>query len=346
MNFSVTSNQPISNDIKKRVEVVKESITNYQNLYESIFSDGVSTMVSLELGMPYYIQHASSGKILTTNEDNDIFLQDKPKKLTTFQEWTFEKADIDDSSNGDTPYRITSNYTNMCMSYDTSGNLLTSDYEIKLLECIDKKSLWRVENQNNAYKKIMINGSTKTMEYTIVDNVLKLSDTKTNYSNSILNAQSWIIKPNISSIVKMKNDISMEINEIKNLVKKILPSNVNYKSAIKSNAHRLLKTMDTLDQTIIDIEKKRKHIAENNPEYDEELLEGTYQNMTIDTNAKFYNYSIYLLVILVISIIMLYIYNNPYENGIDSIILFISILILMYYLYDYFNLKQKILKLI
>jgi hypothetical protein len=373
MNFSITTNQPISDDIKKRIDSVRESITNFQILHESIFNDGISTIVSLDLGLPYYIQHVSSGKVITmlNDKNNNLILEDKPNVLTKFQEWNFKKSET--NKDVDNLYTITSNKNNMCLSYGITS--ITSTHEIKMLNCTDKNSLWTIENQNDAYKVIKIYPSTKTLEYSPVNDYLIINNITTNLNSggidvfeknqptsddnktptdeyspqdflnlnnlqsSIFNNQSWIIKPSISGIIQMRNDLTTEINNIKNLVGNILPSKDNYKSAMTSNANKLIQLMNTFEQSIVDLDNKRQHIIENNPEYDHEILEGKFQNSTLDTNTQFYKYSMYLIFAVFITISMIYIYLNPEETSLDMFMLAFALFILMYYIYDYFKRK-------
>jgi len=368
MNFSINANQPISDDIKKRIDSVRESITTFHNLHESVFNDGISTMTSLDLGLPYYIQHVSSGKILTMadDEDNNLILENKPSIFTQFQEWNFKKSET--QTDVDNLYTITSNKNNMCLSYNRTS--ITNSHEIKMLNCNDDNSLWTIENQNDAYKLIKIYPSTKTLEYLPVENLLNINDitasltssgenvsydtTITNdnegpisqfltqeSSNPIFNNQSWIIKPTISGIMQMRNDLTTEINDIKNLVINLLPSGDNYASAITSNATKLIQTMNALEQSIVDIDNKRKELIENNPDYDPTILEGKYQNTTLDTNTQFFNYSMYFIFAVFITISIIYIYLNPEETSLDMFMLVLALFILMYYIYDYIKRKYK-----
>jgi len=338
MNFSITANQPISDDIKKRIESVRESITQFQILQESIFNEGVSTMVSLDLGLPYYIQHVSSGKVLTMLDDpsHNLVLENKPITFTKFQEWHFKKSETHTDINN--LYTISSNKNELCLSYDTTS--ITGSHVIKILECTDTKSLWKVENQSDAYKTIKTYPSEKTVEYNS-NNELILNVTN-NRLNDIKNEQSWIIKPTIEGFIQMRNDLTREINNIKVLVNNILPNGKSYKSAMESNAERLIQTMNTLEQTLVALDEKRKHIAENNPEYDPVLLEGKFQNATLDTNTRFYKYGMYLIFAIFITISVIYIYFNPEETSLDMFMLIFAIFILIYYIYDYIKKKYKV----
>ena len=391
MNFSINVNQPISDDIKKRIDSVRESITTFHNLHESVFNDGISTMTSLDLGLPYYIQHVSSGKILTmaNDEDNNLILENKPSIFTQFQEWNFKKSETQSDVNN--LYTITSNKNNMCLSYNRTS--ITNSHEIKMLNCNDDNSLWTIENQNDAYKLIKIYPSTKTLEYLPVDDLLNINDISAylnssgeNFSydsrtsgetyksvdlsvrnnpandatqnandiqkpiaeyltregsSAIFNNQSWIIKPTISGIMQMRNDLNTEINNIKNLVINILPSGENYTSAMRSNSTKLIQTMNALEQSIVDIDNKRKELIENNPDYDPTILEGKYQHTTLDTNTQFYKYSMYFIFAVFITISIIYIYLNPEETSLDMFMLVFALFILMYYIYDYIKRKYK-----
>jgi len=126
------------------------------------------------------------------------------------------------------------------------------------------------------------------------------------------------------------------------LVNNILPNGKSYKSAMESNAERLIQTMNTLEQTLVALDEKRKHIAENNPEYDPVLLEGKFQNATLDTNTRFYKYGMYLIFAIFITISVIYIYFNPEETSLDMFMLIFAIFILIYYIYDYIKKKYKV----
>ena len=341
------SNNSVNNVIKLRIENVNKSIEQYKQLHNSIFGNRIFTNVNLHLGLPYYIQHAESKKVLTMGNTSGypLFLEDKPKNLKTSQEWIITNID---PSNIGVDYTITSNKNkSKCISY-YDNEITTPGYTLKMLDCDNQNSNfnWKIKNYNDAYKNIVVGTNTAF----VLDNLSKeLDDGTTEYtiginnmlldSNSI-NSQCWIIKPTPSSFLKMRDDIYKEIVEIKNLVKNILPNKVNNNAEIGINSMKIEETILKIDDEMAKLAYKTQQIMDNNPDYDPELLEGKYQYTKLNTNTNFYKYVVYIFFALFIIVSLIYIYINPDETSLDMFIVSLAVFILMYYIYDYFKNKK------
>ena len=176
----------------------------------------------------------------------------------------------------------------------------------------------------------------------LVINNMSLGDTTRTMPIDSINTQAWVIMPSPFAFFKKRDDIYLEINEIKNLVKKTLPSKVTNEAAIDSNVLKINKTIVQLENAITELDRKTTEAYTNNPNYDPEILEGNYQHSTLYSNSKFYHYSAYILFSIFIIVSLIYIYINPTETSLDIFILALSLLILVYYIYDYVKRGKKI----
>ena len=349
------SNSSVSADIKLRIENLNKSIVQYKELQNTIFGNRIYTNVNLHLGLPYYIQHAESKKVLTMGNISGypLFLEDKPQVLKPSQEWII--TNIDPSNNG-INYTITSNTNKTkCISY-IDNEVTPQGYTLKIIDCGSanananansiSNSNWKIDNYNDAYKNIMVGQNTAfvldnslnnltddtTEDKLIINNILLESET--------INSQCWIIKPNPSAFFKMRDDIYKEIIKIKNLVKNILPNKVNNNAEIKFNSMKIEETILKIDDEMAKLAYKTQQIIDNNPDYDPELLEGKYQYTKLNTNTSFYNYIMYIFFALFIIVSLIYIYIHPDETSLDMFIVSLAVFILMYYIYDYFKNKK------
>jgi len=345
-----------SNDIKKRLESVNTSMVKYRELHNSIFNanDSDIALMTLKSGLPYYIKHALTGKLLTmsTNIHNTLTLENKPSannplEIKKTQEWNLTDTDSTDTDSTDNRFKISSNIaidTNTkCLSYDNLASTVTT-YQPKILNYQVDKSIWSISN-NNSYKTIKV-GINPTLVLDFSDNKLEINkldiQSTLTLQNNIINTQYWIIMPSPLAFLKLRDDIYTEINEIKNLVKTILPNKVNNNAAIGSNVFKINETIVQLENAITELDRKTTEAYTNNPDYDPEILEGNYQHTTLDVNSKFYHYSAYILFAIFIIASLIYIYINPDETSLDIFMLALSILILLYYIYDYFKRKPKV----
>lgn len=339
----------LGREIKTRIAGVNKSILEYRALHNSIFNDNgtVITQVSLNLGLPYYIEHALTGKILTmsNNKNNTLTLENKPTALNPLkksQEWNIISVPESTTSSTNTMYKISSNTTvdnnNKCLSYDNAGST-----HPKILNFQTTTSIWKI-TENNAYKTIGVGLNTARV-LDVSDNLLELNnldlgDATRTLSINRIDTQSWIIMPSPLAFFKKRDAIYLEMNELKNLVKKTLPTKVNNNEAIASNVFKINETIIELEKAITALDLKTTQINMNNPEYDPEILEGNYQHTTLYTTSTFYTYVAYILFSLFIIASLIYIYINPDETSLDMFMVALSIFILLYYIYDYFNSKQ------
>jgi hypothetical protein len=339
-----------SNEINLRIERVNKSIIEYRKLHNSIFNDSgsVITEVSVNLGLPYYIEHALTGKVLTmsNNATGTLTLENKPPVLNKNQEWNIINLDPTNTSMANTLYKISSNitvdHTKKCLSYDNSGSTYPT-----ILNFANNTSVWKISN-NNSYKTIQVGVNTTSVrvldaaDNKLVINNMSLGDTTRTMPIDSINTQAWVIMPSPFAFFKKRDDIYVEISEIKNLVKKTLPSKVTNEAAMDSNVLKINKTIVQLENAITELDRKTTEAYTNNPNYDPEILEGNYQHSTLYSNSKFYHYSAYILFSIFIIVSLIYIYINPTETSLDIFILALSLLILVYYIYDYVKRGKKI----
>lgn len=330
MDFSLTKEQPISNEIKSKIQSVTEKIDKYSNLHEELYNDGVITNVSLDLGIPYYIQHVVTGEILQTDTANNITLTTADlNNLNEFQSWNIKKKD----ENSDTlSYMITSNKTNKCISYVSQTLTTNSIYVLKMMSCNEQLSSWHITNYSNSYKSLLIeNDRTKTLDFS--NNILSISDVSLDLNDN----QSWIIRPLPSELTQMRTNISNEVNDIYNLVKKIMTNKTNFQSAMVFNVNKLTQTMNQLKQTEELYEAKKQKLEEETPNYDSKILEGNYQSTLLTSNSSFYRYIVYLFFSIFVVGSVIFIYIKPEESNLDMFMLAFAISILLYYIYDYYK---------
>ena len=334
MEFTLTQGQPISNEIKSKIENVTEKINDYSNLHEAVYNDGIFTNVSLDLGIPYYIQHVETGGILQIDADNNIILtRENLNMLTERQMWNIKKTDeMPDTLS----YTITSNKTNNCLSYVANTLTTGSVYQLKMMECINNNSSWSIID-NNSYKSLLIkNDRTKTLDFS--NNSLNISD----FLIETNNYQIWIIKPTPAGLKQMRTNISNEVNDIYNLVKKIMPNKTNFQNAIALNVNKLTETMNKLEEAEELYRTKKQKLEEETPNYDSEILEGNYQTTLLTSNSSFYRYIVYLFFSIFVIGSVIFIYMKPEESNLDMFMLAFAISILLYYIYDYYKGKMNI----
>lgn len=330
MEFTLTQGQPISNKIKSKIENVTEKINDYSNLHKAVYNNGTLTNVSLDLGIPYYIKHVETGGILQIDADNNISVLDieNLNMLTERQMWNIKKIDeIPDTLS----YIITSKKTNKCLSYVSNTLTTGSSYQLKMMDCNNTNSSWNIVN-NNSYKSLLIkNDSTKTLDFS--NNSLNISD----FLIETNNYQSWIIKPTPAGLKQMRTNINNEVNNIYNLVKKIMPNKTNFQSAIAINVNKLTETMNKLQQAEELYNTKKEKLEEETPNYDSEILEGNYQTTLLTSNSSFYRYVVYLFFSIFVIGSVIFIYMNPEESNLDMFMIAFAISILLYYVYDYYK---------
>lgn len=330
MNFTSKKGQPISNEIKSKIEKVTEKIDNYSNLHESVYNDGIVTNISLDLGIPYYIQHVETRGILQTDRENNITLTSANlNNLNDYQVWNINKRD---EKTDTLSYMITNNKVNKCVSYVSEGLTTGSAYKLKMMDCNNDNSSWHIIDYSNSYKSLLVESDrTKTLDYS--NNTLSISDTVIDVNDY----QSWIIRPSPSGLKQMRTNINNEVNDIYNLVKKIMPDKTNFQSAMVINVNKLIETMNQLKQTEELYEAKKEKLKEETPNYDSEILEGNYQNTLFTSNSNFYKYIVYLFFTIFVFGSVIYIYMKPEESNLDMFMLAFALSILLYYIYDYYK---------
>ena len=126
--------------------------------------------------------------------------------------------------------------------------------------------------------------------------------------------------------------IISEINNINSLINRISPRLDENRTKINSNVSKLINTFNVMNVEFDKLETELEKPVE---------LNGHYEISKMKTSANYGNYIMFLLFAIFIIGCLIYIYKNPEGGNLDMFILGLALIILAYYLYEYYVTKIK-----
>ena len=126
--------------------------------------------------------------------------------------------------------------------------------------------------------------------------------------------------------------IISELNNINSLINRISPRIDENRTKINSNVSKLINTFNVMNVEFDKLEAELEKPIE---------LIGHYEMSKMKTSANYGNYIMFLLFAIFIIGCLIYIYKNPEGGNLDMFILGLALIILAYYLYEYYVTKIK-----
>lgn len=136
----------------------------------------------------------------------------------------------------------------------------------------------------------------------------------------------------IQSLSEMRDDILSELNEINKLIHSTdstVADNIKYK---ERNSPILLAQFIELKKTFDELQEDLKEPI---------LLDGNYEMTSINVKSKYGNYVLFLLLGLFMIGSLIYIFKNPEVGNLDIFILVLAVIIFVYYIYEYIQVKKR-----
>ncbi len=130
----------------------------------------------------------------------------------------------------------------------------------------------------------------------------------------------------------MSDEILIELNELKRLIKSTensVENNINHKD---SNIPILLSHFEQLKTTYEELQKDLQKPIE---------LDGNYEMTSIRVSSKYSNYLLFLLITLFMIGSLIYIFKNPEVGNLDMFIIAVAIIIFVYYIYEYIQARKR-----
>lgn len=153
---------------------------------------------------------------------------------------------------------------------------------------------------------------------------------KKNQATDNINSSNSSIK---STLDTQKAAILTKLNGILTLIKQVYPKGNKIKSEIDRNASYLFTTITELKNTV-ENDYFNKLMSEI------EKLEGNYEESQITVKSNFYNYLLYVVLVIIIFGSLIYIYSSSESGRLEMVILGLGICIFIYYCYDYLFKKK------
>jgi hypothetical protein len=145
-----------------------------------------------------------------------------------------------------------------------------------------------------------------------------------------------------STLVSIQTAIDALYPQILNMVKKINTAAAQVSaedtintSTIKTNAENLLNKINDMNVAF----KNLNDYNEQNKSHGQ--LDGIYENTQIETSSSYMKYMLYILFTLFVIGCLVFIYLSPSEGKLDMFILALGVIILVYYIYNYFETRHK-----
>lgn len=129
-----------------------------------------------------------------------------------------------------------------------------------------------------------------------------------------------------------RDTMLQEITDVNNLLNSILPKQGDNQFNMDSNIAPLLKQMEELKVTSAEL-KKLDEIPD--------LFDANFEITKLTTTSNFNKYILYFLFAAFVVGCLAYITQNPDSGNLDMFILALAILILVYYVYEYLQLKKR-----
>lgn len=174
-------------------------------------------------------------------------------------------------------------------------------------------------------------------EPTIDDIKLKLenlNDYLKNYSYNIKNKYNFGDKT-YKNKIKMDSFILNETNNIKILIKNLLPKMEDNHYYQNDNFTKFMQIINEINGVFRELDMKLKI---------PDLFDANFETAKIESTTNFNKYILYFIFAIFIIGCLIYITKNPEAGNIDMFILVLAVLIIIYYLYDYIMKKKKLWK--
>ena len=131
----------------------------------------------------------------------------------------------------------------------------------------------------------------------------------------------------------LNDDILFKINDINTLLANIAPKmkdNLNFKD---ENKGVLLAQFKQLEMTFHQLNEKLKKPL---------VLEGNYEVSQIKTTGNYSNFILFVLFAIFMVVSLIFIVINPEIGNLDMFMLALALLIVIYYIYEYYTMKKRI----
>lgn len=122
-------------------------------------------------------------------------------------------------------------------------------------------------------------------------------------------------------------------NELDNMLQTSVAEGDNNRDKIRLNTTTLIEQVEKMNAALHDLN-------ENNISDSIKLLDGVYEEQDLKTNSNFIKNMLYLLFALFVIGCLVMIHLNPTEGKLDMFIMALGVIILVYYIYNYFQTRM------
>ena len=164
--------------------------------------------------------------------------------------------------------------------------------------------------------------------------LLKQPPADSSGNSAVLSAYTSTINSIKADIDKLYPKIMAIATTIESSIQKVIPQEETNSAIIQTNAVNLVNKIKAMNTEFIALNEFN---ASNNPlEFD-----GNYEETKIKTTSHFMKYMLYIFFAIFIIVCLVMLNISPSESKLDMFILALGILIIMYYIYNYFQTRQK-----
>ena len=145
-------------------------------------------------------------------------------------------------------------------------------------------------------------------------------------------AYSSVIENIKADIDKIYLEISTLSNTINSSLVKLEKKGTVYETSIQTNVNTLLKKIEDMNKAFINLKTETEKPNE---------LDGSYEVSQMKTSSNFMKHLLYILFALLIGGCLIFINIFPTEGKLDMFILGLGVIVLVYYIYDYYEINKK-----
>jgi hypothetical protein len=253
------------------------------------------------------------------------------------------------------------NYKNLKVEYDASFTALNiqiqtfvtsrSPTTIQSLDLVYVRKILAddtITDKNAAILEVYKNSILTFDERTELANVTITSARKTELGTKTLLTGTPLTQANtaISSLVDLTASVKKRKNDLSNLKQKMngLMNSLQLLSIRLDPTKQIL--VDKISANWLTLVNKSDKVTEwqNSTKvfdglayHDIETLDGEYDSASIFQKAKFIKYIIYLIVTIIVGALLCLLLFNPESELLDMFILILAIIIMVYYIYEYYS---------
>lgn len=141
-----------------------------------------------------------------------------------------------------------------------------------------------------------------------------------------------LINTNDTDRDNKSNAILEKIDDITELIQSTYPDEKDNKKYTNDNIAPFLRQFNNLKHTYAKLDEQLKKPL---------LLEGNYEISTIKVESRFSYYMLYIIFTLFIIGSLFIIFKNPEVGNLDTFILILAVMIIIYYIYEYIQMRKR-----